>query len=354
MATVTIVPSGMARKRNFALHTLGIVGLCWLCRLSSLQPDARAGEWLELVPPNARPDAPRVVLIAGDEEYRSEEALPALGRILATRHGFRCTVHFATDPQGVVDPTVRDRIPGLHRLAQADAVLLAIRFRSLPDADMEAIDRYLAAGKPILGLRTSTHAFQFPKGHRFHRFSFDSQIEGFEGGFGRQVLGETWVAHHGDHGTQSTRGRTIAAEKGHPILLGIPDSAVWGPTDVYSVRLPLAARYRPLLLGEVLEGISRDSKAVDGPQNRPMMPIAWVGEYRWDGGSPGRVFTTTMGAAEDFACDAFRRLIVNALYWSLGLEAEISEQASVEWVGAFKPTPFGFDGHQRGRRVEEW
>ena len=40
----------------------------------------------------------QIVFIASDHEYKSEEALPALARILAKRHGFKCTVLFGLDP----------------------------------------------------------------------------------------------------------------------------------------------------------------------------------------------------------------------------------------------------------------
>ena len=75
-----------------------------------------------------------VVLISGDEEYRSEEALPQLGKILATHHGFRCTVLFAIDPEtGFIDPNVNDNIPGLANLDSADLMVIFTRFRALPD-----------------------------------------------------------------------------------------------------------------------------------------------------------------------------------------------------------------------------
>src|SRR5579872_4475079 len=59
----------------------------------------------------------RVVLISGDEEYRSEQALPQLARILAEHHGFDCTVLFAVDPaDGAINPDRTDNIPGLETL----------------------------------------------------------------------------------------------------------------------------------------------------------------------------------------------------------------------------------------------
>ena len=102
----------------------------------------------------------RVVLISGDEEYRSEQALPQLARILAEHHGFDCTVLFAVDPaDGAINPDRTDNIPGLETLDSADLMILFTRFRDLPDAQMKHIVDYIDSGKPIVALRTATHAF---------------------------------------------------------------------------------------------------------------------------------------------------------------------------------------------------
>src|SRR3974390_1589088 len=100
-----------------------------------------------------------IVLVSGDEEYRSEEALPEVARILATHHGFHCTVLFALDPDGTVNPNRNDNIPGLEALDHADLLILFPRYRNLPDDQMKHIVDYVNAGKPIVGMRTATHAF---------------------------------------------------------------------------------------------------------------------------------------------------------------------------------------------------
>src|SRR5207247_6392577 len=105
-----------------------------------------------------------IVLVSGDEEYRSEESLPQLGKILAKHHGFKCTVLFAIDKKdGTINPNQNDNIPGLEALKTADLMVVFLRFRNLPDEQMKHIDEYVAAGKPIVGMRTATHAFQIPK-----------------------------------------------------------------------------------------------------------------------------------------------------------------------------------------------
>ena len=290
----------------------------------------------------------RIVLVSGDEEYRSEEALPQLARILAERHGFRCVVLFAIDPdRGTINPNITTNIPGLEHLREADLLLIATRFRDLPDAQMKHVDDYLQSGRPVVGMRTATHAFR-PSSATYRRYSFDSRVEGWEGGFGRRVLGETWIDHHGAHGKQGTRGVAAPGQARHPILRGIVPGSIFGPTDVYRVRLPLPEDSTPIVLGEVTESLDPNSKAVEGPLNNPMMPIAWTKTYALESGRRGRVFTTTMGAAEDLLAEGTRRMLVNAVYWALGMEGRIPAKSDVRLVGEYRPSAFGF------RRLEDW
>jgi type 1 glutamine amidotransferase len=282
-----------------------------------------------------------IVLISGDEEYRSEEAQPQLGKILAKRHGFKCTVLFAVDPAtGKIDPTVLNNIPGLEALKTADLMIIATRFRDLPDDQMRHIVEYVDAGKPIIGMRTATHAFNIPAGKTYSRYGWQSTE--WDGGFGRQVLGETWINHHAAHGKESTRGVAVwhKGVENQPILRGCED--IWGPTDVYTVRLPLPGDSQPLVMGQVLSGMNPTDKPVAGVKNDPMMPVAWIKTYKGAQGQTGRVFTTTMGSSVDLLSEGLRRLLVNAAYWCVGMEDKIPERANVELVGKYKPTPFGF------------
>ncbi len=296
----------------------------------------------------------QVVLISGDEEYRSEEALPQLAKILSKRHGFTCTVLFAIAADGTIDPNRLDNIPGLAALRKADLMVIATRFRDLPDDQMKEIVDYLDSGRPVIGMRTATHAFRFKGGHKkYARYSFDSKEPGWDGGFGRQVLGETWVNHHGAHGKQSTRGIIAPGEAGHPILRGLKDGDIWGPTDVYTVRLPLPGDSKPLVLGQVVEDMTPAGKPLPGAKNEPMMPVAWIKTFAAEAGKPARVFTTTMGAATDLENPGFRRLLVNAAYWAVGLEGRIKPEADVDLVGPFKPRGFGVGEAAKGTRVEE-
>ncbi len=293
----------------------------------------------------------KIVLLAGDEEYRSEEALPALARILAYRHGFTCTVLFSIDPQtGCIDPNNQTNVPGLFHLQDADLVVLFWRFRELPDQDMKEFVDYLLSGRPIVALRTATHAFAYRRNRNSPYARFDFRSKTWPGGFGQQVLGETWAGHHGWHGRESTRAIPNPKMKDHPILRCVRD--VWVPTDVYRVvHLPKDAQV--LLYGQVLQGMNPDSPPVKGKKNHPMMPVAWIRYYKNEAGRTNRIFTTTMGSGVDLLNEGFRRLLVNACYWALGMEDQIPKCADVRFVGEYKPHFYGFGKFVKGVRPQD-
>jgi type 1 glutamine amidotransferase len=227
-------------------------------------------------------------------------------------------------------------------------MVIFTRFRDLPDEQMQHIAAYIDAGKPVVGLRTATHAFNIKGGKTYTRYGNGSGEKGWEDGFGRRILGEKWISHHGKHGSQSTRGLLAPGQESHPILRGIKSGEIWGPSDVYGVRLPLPGDSQPLVLGQVLTGMKFDDPPVEGKQNDPMMPIAWTKSYEGASGKTGRAFCSTIGAATDLVAEGTRRLIVNACYWAVGLEAKIPERSNVELVGTFEPRPFKFGGFKPG------
>lgn len=326
-----------------------LLGSLWALLISSASTASAAGVVYEGGdgPGNGK----HIVLVSGDEEYRSEEALPQLGKILSTHHGFKCTVLFAIDPSdGTINPTVSN-IPGLDALDTADLLVIFTRFRDLPDEQMKHLVDYIESGRPIIGIRTATHAFN-TKSQKYGKYTWTSNEKGYEQGFGRQVLGETWISHHGKHGSQSTRGILAPGQEKHPILRGIEDGDIWGPSDVYGVRLPLPGDSQPLVLGAVLEGMKLDDKPVAGKQNDPMMPIAWTKTYTGTSGKPARVFCSTIGAANDLTAAGTRRLLVNACYWAVGLEEKIPNESNVELVGEYEPSNFSFGGYKKGVKPE--
>ena len=294
----------------------------------------------------------QIVFLSGDEEYRSEESLPMLAKILAVRHGFKCTVLFSINPaDGAIDPVTQTNTPGLEALDTADLCVMALRFREWPDDKMKHFVDYLNAGKPIIALRTSTHAFAYDRNKKSPYGKFDWRSKEWPGGFGQEVLGETWVNHHGDHGKQSTRGIINPEYKSDPILRGVDD--LWAPTDVYGV-VHLPADAKVLVRGQVLTGMQPGDGPLEGPKNNPMMPIVWTREYKGEQGKTSRILTTTLGAAVDFQNEGLRRMIVNGCYWAVGLENQIPAKSDVSYAGEYEPTWFGFGKYKKGLRPEDF
>jgi hypothetical protein len=295
-----------------------------------------------------------IVFLTGDEEYRSEEGLPQLARILAFRHGFKCTVLFSLNNRGEIDPKEKVNEPGMEALDSADLCVMLLRFREWPDDQMKHFVDYYRSGKPIIALRTSTHAFDYrddsPSPYR--RFGWRSKE--WPGGFGRQVLGENWVSHWGNHAVQGTGGLITPGAEGSPILKGVKD--VFCTTDVYEAAPPADAKV--LMLGQVVAGLSPSDPAATGRKktaagvdqglNDPMMPVVWTREPMNERGKINRILTTTMGAATDLLNEGLRRLLVNGVYWAVGLEKKIPRRANVDLIGPYQPTMFGFDGFKKG------
>ncbi len=299
-----------------------------------------AADWAVYEGKNGPGKGKHIVFLAGDEEYRSEEGLPQLAKILAIRHGFKCTVLFSVNPaDGTIDPNNHDNVPGIEALDGADLCVMLFRFRELPDDKMKHFVDFMNAGKPIVGLRTSTHAFAYDKNRQSRYVKFDWRSKEWPGGFGQQVLGDTWISHHGHHGKESTRGIINEAMKNHPVLKGVDD--IWGPTDVYGIaHLPQDANV--LVYGQVLDGMKPTDKPVVGKKNEPMMPLAWVRNYTGESGKTNKIICTTMGASTDLESEGLRRLLVNSCYWGLGMDKQIPAKSNVDYVGDYKPTFFGF------------
>jgi hypothetical protein len=287
--------------------------------------------------------AKHVVLVVGDQEYRSEESMPALARILAERHGFKCTVLFTRNREtGEIDPSASDNLPGLEALRTADLMVMFARFLELPDAQMKEIVDYTNSGRPMVGLRTSTHPFNYRKNlaSPYAKYSYNSKETA--GGYGRLVFGETWINHYGVHQKESTRGVIAPGMEKHPIVRGVKD--IWGESDVYTITT-LAGDSKPLVLGQVLAGMEPSS-----PPNpdKKLTPVAWTKNYTGESGKTARVFMTTMGHPADFKSEGFRRLVVNGCYWAAGLESKIADNSSVDLIGPYNPNPIGIGKHKKG------
>jgi len=326
----------------FEKHALMLGALAsFICLVGG--PLMAADPWAVLEGKEGPGKGKHIVLVAGDDEYRSEEVIPQLAKILAAHHGFKCTVLFAVNKEtGEIDPATLDNIPGLEALPSADLMILFLRFRELPDEQMKYIVDYTDSGKPIMGLRTSTHAFRYAKNKKspYAKYSFGDRT--FQGGYGRQVLGETWVNHYGAHQQESTRGLIATGMENHPIVRGAED--IWGPSDVYSLTT-LAGDSQPLIMGQVLKGM--DPKDPPNPDKK-LVPVAWLKTYTGAQGKASRIFNTTMGHGGDLLSEGFRRLLVNAAYWGMGLEAQIPAKSKVDIVGQYDPSPIGMGKHKKG------
>ena len=325
------------------IYIFGLVAMT--CSIGTAQAD---DQWIQIEGREGAGKGKHIVFVTGDDEYRSEEAMPMLAKILAVKHGFKCTVLFAIEPEsGVIKPDHQTNIPGTHFLNDADVMVLFARFRSLPDEQMKPIIDFTNSGKPIMGLRTSTHAFNIQGESKYKKYTFNSGEP--KGGYGQAVLGDTWISHHGNHGSQSTRGVINEPLKDHPVLTSVTD--VWGPTDVYGVR-NLTKDAQVLLHGAVLAGMKPSDSPIDGPKNNPMMPLAWLKEYTGETGKTSKVFCTTMGASTDLESEDLRRLLVNFTYWSLGLD--VPKKADVAYIDEYKPTKFGFGSYVKGLKPADY
>jgi len=272
-----------------------------------------------------------LVFLTGDEEYRSEEGLPMMAKILSQRHGFKCTVLFSLNDKGEIDPTNQKSLSNPKALDNADAIIMLLRFRTWPDEVYKHFDDACNRGIPVIGLRTSTHAFR-----------------GKLGGFGKRVLGEGWVSHWGHHKREACRGVIEPGAENDPILKGVTN--VFADSDVYEAHPPKDVKI--LLRGLVLENMKPDSKPStrdrkkDRPINDPAMPIAWTRNYKWPSGKTSKIFCSTMGAATDLQSEGLRRLVVNAIF--AGLDMDVPKKANVDYVDPYKPLFYGFNSFRRG------
>ncbi|NET39884.1 MAG: hypothetical protein F6K19_49350, partial [Cyanothece sp. SIO1E1] len=138
-------------------------------------------------------DTPKVVFLTGDEEYRSEESMPMLANILQRDFGFDVSVGFSLGADGTIDPNATTSLTGTEELADADLMVLYLRFRRPDETSFQRILDYLKAGKPVVAFRTSTHAFRFTRDSPHAGWGYQSDptfVHSFAGGeLTRELLG---------------------------------------------------------------------------------------------------------------------------------------------------------------------
>jgi len=288
-----------------------------------------------------------IVFVTGEEYYRSEEGMPMFAKVLSQRHGFDCTVLFSVDPDtGNINPNKTHHIPGLEALASADLLVLFTRFRELPDDAMKHLATFVNAGKPVIGFRNATHPFRYPANSSSKYASWDFRSKTWPGGFGQQILGDTWVSHHGKFQKEATLAKVNREHNDHPVLQGVAPE-LFARTDVNGV-IRLTPADTVLFHGYVLPGLNRTDAPVTDGRNDPPMPWAWFRTYKAPSGKQGRSFCLTAGASVDWLEADLRRLVVNAVYSLTGLEEKIPPCNNVDFVDEFHPTPFG------SHTDEEW
>ena len=331
-------------KSHSLLHPLK-AGLLSLFTLT--MPLLAADNFLHFPAKDGAGHGKKIVLIAGDDEYRSEEGLPMLGKILSQKHGFDCTVLFPAGPDGIIKPADHLLLSNPAALDQAEGIIMLTRFRTWSADDVKKFEAAYLRGVPIIALRTSTHAFDFPGEHPYKKWTWNNGEGDWKGGFGKQVLGETWVAHHGNHKQEGCRGVIVEANTGNEILNGVTD--LFADSDVYTATVPPDATV--LVLGEVTDSLKPDSKPVAGPKNNPLQPIVWTRERKNEAGKVNRILTTTMGAATDLQNEGLRRLLVNSVFW--GLKLPVPAKADVGYVDPYAPSMYGFDSERKNFKVSE-
>lgn len=237
---------------------------------------------------------PLVVFVTGDHEYSGEETLPIIAAELEKNYGMRAVVLKAYP-----NHNSEKNIPGLEILKDADLAVFYLRWRQLPQDQLDLIDAYLKTGKPVMGFRTTTHAFNFPKDdprvkwNAFGEFALNSPP-----GWGGK-------AGHTHYGHNSSTDVTIVKEQAkNPILTGVNPS-FHARSWLYRVLPDYPVKGSTwLLMG----------KAVNPDKVATENPVAWTGTNSFG----GKVFMTTLGHPDDFREESFQRLIVNAIHWELG------------------------------------
>lgn len=327
--------------------------ICWLCNFIlccslGIALAADDSQWLTFAGGDGPGKGKKIVLIAADQEYRSEQSMPMMAKILSTHHGFDCIVLFAVNENGEVDPTMpvypekgkefkEHHIPGLEHLASADLVIFFPRLLTLPMSERELIVNYIDSGKPIISIRTGNHGFHA---------ALPYKINGKSVSWGNDVLGGSFMGHHGRWQADSTRGILVPEQKDHPILIGVSD--IWGNSDVYRTYkegTSLPANCTALVWGQPLMGRNPDD--APNPKLEPL-PVAWFKTWQTSTGKSARVFQSTMGSGTDLECAGLRRLIINAVYWGIGMESQITQTSSVDIVGTYKPLKSGFNYKELG------
>jgi hypothetical protein len=273
---------------------------------------------LKTVPPNGWQKLERTIsFIAADDEYRSEITMPFLAKLVGDAGVASTRLHFATGDDGTGSSAKTPDVDGRTGLTDdwslrgSDASVLYMRFRELGYNQMLAFEAATTHGLPLVGFRTSTHAFRYP--------GDDDGAKRWNDAFPIETWGTNWKFHHG-HSSKTRILPPEAEAAKHPVLAGvtIPHDGLVVSSWLYQVE-PLPDNCRVLLWGEAL-----DSERPDAPQKQPVL---WVRERPRKEGLPmQRIAFTTLGHPGEFANAEFRLIAVQMVAWALDEMKAIDDQ----------------------------
>ncbi|MGK0187906.1 MAG: type 1 glutamine amidotransferase/nicotinamidase-related amidase [Verrucomicrobiales bacterium] len=223
-----------------------------------------------------------LVIVTGEKEYKTEITLPKFAEA-ELGNDFRISYVLGNEGETTLD--------GINVLADADVALISVRRRPLPADQLQVLREFAAAGKPMVGIRTASHAFslrdkQPPTGLA----TWDD--------FDATVWGGNYHGHHGNQ-LKTVAWRVSSAAADNPLAQGIPDDKFATGGSLYEV-LPLADGAEVVMIG------SAETQDVH-------QPVAWT-FTRKDG---GRSFYTSLGHVDDFSTPQFKALLNNALRWAV-------------------------------------
>ena len=227
---------------------------------------------------------PRVFFLIGEAEYDTKTTLPAFAKAELEPRGIECIFSMLPSEDS-------NDFPNIAALNDADLLFVSVRRHTPPRDQMDAIRAFVASGKPVVGIRTASHAFALRAGAK--------PSEGFGDWpeFDHEVLGGNYHDHYGKG--IPTFAKILPEAAGHPVLAGIGADEFRVPSHLY--RNPDLPASVTKLLTARMEG-------------RPEAePVAWVNTAK------ARVFYTSLGSPEDFGVPQFRQLLVNGVLWALDL-----------------------------------
>lgn len=279
-------------------------------------------------------EPPHIVFVTGDEEYRSEESMPMLGRILKRELGAKVSLAYAVGEDGLINPNRNDHIEGLEALETADLMVMFTRWRCLPDDQLKMIADYAESGRPMAGFRTATHPFKCE----------DPDKEYYNNQWPTEVFGQQWITHHGhfDDGSYPLTKVEIIEGKEIPVLRGVTpfDANSW----LYHVDggdWKLYGDSDPFLRGTSLKSGHQEAGRLD--QFPLTNPVAWTKTHETESNGKARVFFTTLGHPFDFKNESMRKLALNGFYWALGIEDQIpTDGVNADIEGEYDPNNSGF------------